>query len=261
MTSSSIRLQLNDETAEIILDKPEKRNALSSDMWDAIPALVDQAVAEKAVKVIILHGGTAGAFAAGADISEFEVIYATEETAQASADTITRAVNSLANCPKPVIASIEGACVGGGVSLALATDLRIAAEGSRFAVTPARLGIVYPADDTRRLAEVVGVPNAKDILLTGRLFECEEAFHMGLINRRVPKGDALKAAYEMAEAIGAVSQWSTRAIKEMFEGVSQGWDNATPEANALFLNGFTNEDFKDGHKAFLEKRPAKFTFR
>ena len=229
-------------------------------MWAALPALVDAAVADTSVKVIIIHGGTAGAFAAGADISEFETIYATAESAERSGDTIARAIDSLANCAKPVIAAIDGACVGGGVSLALAADLRIAGEGAKFAVTPAKLGLVYPVDDTRRLAEAVGVPNAKDILLTGRLFESEEAFRMGLINRLVPKGDALAVAREVAAGIGAISQWSNRATKQMFEGVEKGWDNNTPEAKALFLDGFANEDFSEGYSAFLQKRPARFTF-
>mgnify|MGYP003651152024 CR=1 FL=1 len=141
MTSPAISLKTNDGIGEIILDKPAKRNALSTDMWAALPALVDAAVADTSVKVIIIHGGTAGAFAAGADISEFETIYATAESAERSGDTIARAIDSLANCAKPVIAAIDGACVGGGVSLALAADLRIAGEGAKFAVTPAKLGL------------------------------------------------------------------------------------------------------------------------
>jgi enoyl-CoA hydratase/carnithine racemase len=261
MSSPAIRLDVAGEIGELILDKPAKRNALSTDMWQAIPDLIRIAVDNKSVKVIIIHGGSTGAFASGADISEFETIYATPEMAAQSSDTIARAIESVASCAKPVLAAIDGACVGGGVSLALAADLRIASAGAKFAVTPGKLGLVYSVEDTRRLAQAVGVPNAKDILLTGRILECEEAFRMGLVNRLAPKGEALAITLEVAKNIGAISQWSNRATKQMFEGALAGWDNTTPQAKALFLDGFTNEDFVEGIGAFLEKRPANFTFR
>lgn len=261
MTTPRIRTEVSDGIGELILNKPERRNALSSDMWEAIPGLVRQLEDDPAVKSVIIHGGTAGAFAAGADISEFETIYATPESAKHSADLISDAIKSLAQCKKPVIAAIDGACVGGGVSVALAADIRVAGEGAKFAVTPAKLGLVYPVDDTRRLIETVGVPAAKDILLTGRLFLSDEAYRMGLVTRLVAKGDALSAARELAAQISANSLWSHRATKRTFEAVKAGWHDDGPEAKALFLESFANEDFAEGYSAFLAKRPAKFTFR
>ena len=261
MSSPRIRIEIAEQIGEIILNKPERRNAMSSDMWEALPGLVRQLEADPSVKTIILHGGTAGAFAAGADISEFETIYATSESAKRSADLISDAVSSLAKCPKPVIAAIEGACVGGGVSLALATDIRIAAEDSKFGVPPAKLGLVYPVDDTRRLIETVGVPAAKDILLTGRLFDCREAHRIGLVTHIAPTGEALERARETARKIAANSLWSHGAMKRTFEAVKAGWRDDSPEAKALFLESFENEDFQEGYRAFLEKRPAKFTWR
>jgi enoyl-CoA hydratase/carnithine racemase len=261
MNSHRIRIEVSDSIGELILNKPERRNALSSDMWQAIPALVKQLVDNPDVKAIIIHGGTAGAFAAGADISEFETIYATPESAKHSADLISDAVTSLARCAKPVIAAIDGACVGGGVSVALAADIRVAGEGAKFAVTPAKLGLVYPVDDTRRLIEAVGVPAAKDILLTGRLFLSDEAFRLGLVSRLAAKGEALTTAKELAHQIGENSLWSHRATKRTFEAVKDGWHDDSPEAKALFLESFSNEDFAEGYSAFLAKRPAKFTFR
>ena len=252
--TSPIRLALNGETAEIILDRPDKRNALSIGMWAAIPDLVAEAVAAKDVKVILLHGGDAGAFAAGADISEFGTIYATPETAAASGETIAAALNAIETCAKPVIAAIEGACVGGGVSIAMAADLRVASEDARFGVTPARLGIVYPPGDTRRLVMVVGQAHARDILFTGRIFPAAEAKEMGLINRLVPEGTALEAARALAAEIAAASQWSVRAIKQMLAGLDAGWADDSPEGQALFLEGFANEDFQEGHRAFAYSR-------
>lgn len=256
-----IRLDIAAPLAEIVLNKPERRNALSVDMWAAIPGLVAEANANPEVKLILLHGGTAGAFAAGADISEFETIYATTDAARASAQHIADALNAIETSEKPVIAAIEGACVGGGVSLATAADLRIAGADAKFGVTPGKLGLVYPAGDTRRLLAAIGPGATKDILFTGRIFSAEEAKSIGLIDRLVAPGTALDAARAWAGEIAAVSQWSVRAIKRMIRGLQNGWTEETEDAQALFLHGFANEDFKEGYKAFLEKRAASFTYR
>ena len=261
MSQSYIRLEINAPFGEIILNKPGKRNALSVDMWAAIPELIQRIVAADDVKVVILHGGDAGAFAAGADISEFSTIYSTPEAAAQSGETIAAALNAIEHCPKPVIAAIDGACVGGGMSLAMAADLRVAGEGARFGITPAKLGIVYPAGDTRRLVTAIGAARAKDILFTARIFDVAEANALGLLNRIVPAGAALAGARALGEAVAANSQWSVRAIKEMVAGVEAGWAETWPEAAALFVAGFSSEDFVEGYSSFLEKRPAKFTFK
>lgn len=257
----SIRLDISPPLAEIVLNKPERRNALSVDMWAAIPELVAKANANPDVKLILIHGGDAGAFAAGADISEFETIYATTESARASGQRIADALDAIENSDKPVIAAIEGACVGGGVSVAMAADLRVAGSGAKFGVTPGKLGLVYPAGDTRRLIAAVGPGATKDILFTGRIFTSEEAKALGLIDRLVEAGTALEAARAWAHDIAAISQWSVRATKRMIRGLQNGWSDDTEEAEKLFLNGFSNEDFQEGYRAFLEKRPAKFTYR
>ena len=259
--TQAIRLDIAPPFAEIVLNKPEKRNALSVDMWAAIPDMVDQAVAHPAVKVLLIHGGDSGAFAAGADISEFEQIYATKESAKASGDAIAAALNAVEACPKPTMAAIEGACVGGGVSLAMACDLRVASAKSKFGVTPGKLGLVYPAGDTRRLLEAIGPGATKDILFTGRIFSATEAKAMQLIDRLTQDGAALTDARQFAGDIAAISQWSTRATKQMIKGLQSGWTDINSEAVDLFLEGFSNEDFQDGYKAFLEKRPPNFTFK
>lgn len=259
--TNSIRLDVSAPFGEIVLNKPEKRNALSVDMWAEIPALVDRATEDPNVKILILHGGDAGAFAAGADISEFEAIYATRESAKASGDTIAAALAAVEACPKPSIAAIDGACVGGGVSLAMACDLRVASAGSKFGVTPGKLGLVYPAGDTRRLLQAIGPSATKDILFTGRIFPAEEAKALGLIDRLAAPGQGLRDARAFAEQIAAISQWSTRATKRMIKGLQSGWEDAHPDAADLFLEGFSNEDFEDGYKAFLDKRPPKFTYK
>ena len=257
----SIGLKVSSPLSEIILNNPRKRNALSIDMWASIPKLVNQAVSDTTTKVLMIHGGDAGAFAAGADISEFEKSYATARDAKVASDTIAAALDALEYCPKPTIAAIDGACVGGGVSLAMACDLRVASARSKFGVTPGRLGLVYPAGDTRRLMQAVGPGATKDILFTGRIFLAPEAKEMKLIDRLLDDVNALEAARTLANEIASISQWSTRAIKQMIQGLQADWTDKSVEAEDLFLDGFSNEDFKEGYRAFLEKRAPNFSFK
>ena len=257
--SAPIYLETSGHFAEIVLNKPEKRNALSIDTWARLPGFIKDAESNNGVKVIIIHGGKSGAFAAGADISEFEEIYATSESAAASGRVMGNAMAAVENCAKPVLAAIEGPCVGGGVSLAMCADIRIAAETAKFGVTPAKLGLVYPAADTRRLMQCIGISKTKDLLFTGRIFPADEALSMGLVDRLSSSGKALSDARNFGDEIAAVSQWSNRAIKQMIKGLQSGWSDDSAEAMTLFTDGFGNSDFEEGRKAFLEKRHAKFT--
>ncbi len=256
----SIRLEHKADISEIILDKPQKRNALSLDMWAALSALISECIARNATKVVIIHGGDTGHFAAGADISEFAVAYSTPEDATASGQTIADALMAVETCPKPVIAAIEGACVGGGVSLALACDIRIADMEAQFGITPAKLGLVYPAGDTRRLLQAIGPGKAKDLLFTGRLFGTDEASNIGLVDRVAPASKARLLARTLAADIATNSQWSTRGIKHMISGLQAGWLDTDGEALALFVDSFAGEDFNEGQTAFLKKRKANFVF-
>ncbi len=259
--TDKIRFDVAPPFAEIVLDQPAKRNALSQDMWTAIPSLVARAEADQTVKIILIHGGEAGAFASGADISEFESLYASRDDALRSGATIAAALDAVEAAAKPVIAAIEGACVGGGVSLAMAADLRIAGGGANFGVTPGKLGLVYPVGDTRRLLNAIGPAATKDLLFTGRLISADEALRMGLIGRITPPGDALSAAREWALQIAAISQWSVRATKQMIRGLQMGWTNQDTSAESLFLEGFANEDFKEGYRAFLDKRKSDWKIK
>lgn len=258
--TARLRLDVRPPLAELILDRPERKNALSLEMWAGIPGLVAEAEADERVKVILLHGGGNGTFAAGADISEFGDVYGTPEDARRSGRVIAAALNALEQSGKPVIAAIEGACVGGGVSLAAACDLRIANSGAKFGVTPAKLGLVYPPGDMRRLVALIGTGAAKDLLFTGRLISAEDARSIGLVDRVVNTG-ALDAGHAYAQEVAQSSQWSVRAIRKMIRGLQAGWDEAGPEAEALFLEGFANLDFDEGVSAFLEKRKPDWKVR
>ena len=258
--TKSIRLDLAPPLAELVLDQPGRRNALSLAMWADIPARIAEANTDPRVKVILLHGGGAGTFAAGADISEFQEIYGTEEAARQSGRTVARALQAIEESAKPVIAAIEGACVGGGASLAVASDLRIAHSGTTFGITPAKLGLVYPPGDIRRLLQLAGPGTTRDLLYTGRLMPAAEAKGFGLIDR-ITDGPVLDAARALALEIASVSQWTVRATKRMIRGLQTGWDEAGPDAEALFLEGFANPDFAEGVSAFLEKRKPDWKVR
>lgn len=252
-----LTLSIEPPVAELVLSRPERRNALNIAMWEGIPARVAAANADARVKVILLHGSGGGVFAAGADISEFSMVYGTEDAARRSGRIIAAALNALEESARPVIAAIEGPCVGGGVSLAAACDLRVAHAGATFGVTPAKLGLVYPPGDMRRLLQLIGPGAAKDLLLTGRMIPAAEANAMGLVDRLTDE-PVLEAARALAMEIAGMSQWSARAIKQMIRGLQTGWREDGPEAEALFLEGFANPDFAEGVSAFLEKRRAEW---
>jgi enoyl-CoA hydratase/carnithine racemase len=248
-----------ESSATLMLNRPDKRNALTVAMWSAIPAFIDQAVADPEVKLLFVRGAD-GAFASGADISEMPTVYATSEAALENDWKIQGAMSALENCPKPIIALIEGPCVGGGCGIALACDIRIGAMGSRYGVTPAKLGLVYGAADTRRLVQAVGLSMAKDILFTGRLLDAEEALGVGLIDHLVDPEDLDGAAMDYASKIGSASQFSIRSQKKILTLLRNGVDDA-PMSRALFGESFEGADFKEGFAAFMEKRPAKFPVR
>jgi enoyl-CoA hydratase/carnithine racemase len=245
--------------ATLAFNRPHKRNALTVEMWASIPALVGQATADPEVKMLFVRGA-GGVFAAGADIAEMPVVYASSQAALANDEKIQGAMRAIEDCPKPVIALIEGACVGGGCGLALACDLRFAAHGARFGVTPAKLGLVYGAADTRRLVQAVGLSRAKDILFTGRLLDAQEALNIGLIDQLVAP-DALEGlAHDYAQKIAAASQFSVRGQKRILALLRGGADDA-PESRDLFGASFVGPDFQEGFAAFMEKRPADFPVR
>ena len=244
------------DSVTVTLNRPDKRNALNVAMWTAIPQLVQQAVDDEDVKLLFLRG-SGGVFASGADISEMPRVYATSQAALENDTKIQGAMRAIENCPKPVIALIEGPCVGGGCGLALACDIRIGTIGSRYGITPAKLGLVYGAADARRLVQAVGLSMAKDILFTGRLLEAEEAHAIGLIDHLVDPQDLDTAAADYASKIAAASQFSIRNQKTILSLLRGDTDDA-PISRALFGAAFEAADFKEGFSAFMEKRPANF---
>ncbi|MDJ0949350.1 MAG: enoyl-CoA hydratase-related protein [Alphaproteobacteria bacterium] len=259
MSDDPIYLQRDGDIARLILNRPQKRNALTLAMWEAVPDLVAEAEAEAGVRILLVQGSDATAFAAGADIGEFESVFATEAGRGRYSDAVYAAEQALGRCGKPVIAMIQGDCIGGGVELALACDLRFASTDSRFGITPSRLGLVYSLTSTKRLIELVGPSRAKDLLYSGRLFDAREALSLGIVDR-VVAGEALQAetrAY--AEEICSRSPNSVQAAKAIVQMILDGATDETPASRSLRVDGFAGPDAKEGIRAYLDRRPPKFS--
>ena len=243
--------------ARLTLNQPARRNAITAAMWAGLPEVLDELAADSSLRALIVTGA-GDHFAAGADISEFETLYATPESAARISASIQAAFHALADFPLPTLAMIRGACVGGGAGLALCCDLRFADTTAKFAITPAKLGLIYPFGDIARLIDAVGVANARDILLSARLIKAKPARKMGLVHRVVGV-DALDAeVMDYASGLTALSPESLRVTKSMINAYARGQRSDTPETDAQFLAGFSSDDFGEGFRAFMEKRKPEF---
>jgi len=244
----------------LTLNRPDKRNALTKAMWQALPTVLAEAEADRELLVLIVRG-QGDHFAAGADIAEFPETYATLESSREYSDAVQAAGRALAAFPKPTIAAVRGACVGGGCGLALACDLRFASAEARLGITPGKLGLAYSLGDTKRLVDAVGPSRAKDILFSGRLVEANEALAIGLVDR-VFAIDAFEAELQAyAEGLTRVSQYSARTMKATINAIVGGQDAETPASYEAYLECFQSDDFKEGYAAFLAKRSPTFRFR
>ncbi len=258
-TAASVRLQREGARATLLIDRPEKKNALNEAAWLAFQSVAAEIGAESEIAVVTVRGA-GGVFCAGADISEFIALTsASTERRDAFANAVRDGEEAVADISKPTVAAIEGACVGGGCQIALACDIRIAAEGARFGVTPAKLGIAYPVESTRRLVSTVGRSAAKDLLFTGRLISAGEALAIGLVDRVVP-AERLEAELDALLAqIEANSRYSLMVAKRTIDALDDPESHA--DLDALWRGGFSGEDLKEGARAFLEKRRPDFTWR
>ncbi len=257
MPDPALQLDTAGEIATLTLNRPDKRNALTEAMWNALPGLLKQAEKTASVHALVVTGA-GGAFAAGADIGEFERIYATEESAKAYSATVSSALDALAGFPKPTVAKISGPCIGGGCGLALACDLRFADGSATFGVTPAKLGLIYPLNDTKRLIEAAGVSAAKDMLFTGRIMGAEEAKALGLIDRLCAAGALEGEIADWLSRVRAASSYSAREMKQLIAMIQRGVHHETGESRQMFLDAFRGPHFAEGYKAFMEKREPRF---
>jgi enoyl-CoA hydratase len=209
--------ELDGAVGWVIFNNPARRNAVSVDMWRAIPAIFDRLEAELAVRVIVLRGAGEAAFVSGLDISQFEDEFSSSQAAVGLEALSARANQRIRTSSKPTIAMIGGFCIGAGVQIATSCDIRIAADTATLAITAARLGLGYPVASLKRLLDIAGPSTVKEIFFTGRRFSAAEAGMMGLVNRVVPAAQLESTVREYGGAIADNAPLAIQAVKQMLD--------------------------------------------
>lgn len=245
--------------AWLTLRNPARLNAVRLEMWEAIPPAVAPLAADPAVRVLALRGHGDAAFASGADISEFEERRRDPASAAAYEEVTARAFEALVGFEKPVVAMIQGVCIGGGLAIAACADLRVAADDARLALPPARLGIGYHFSGVERIVEIVGPSAASEIFFTARQYGAEEALRLGLVNQVVPKAELVAFTERYVGGIAANAPLTLRAAKRAIRETQR--DSASRDLDAvrrLIAACFSSADYAEGVRAFLEKRQPRF---
>ena len=244
--------------ARVLINRPEVRNAMSEVMWDLLLQHVQAIAAAPHIKAVVLEGAGTQAFCAGADMAEFAQVYATPERTRAYNAKVQQAQIALERLAKPTLALVQGACVGGGCGIALACDMRVVAHSARLGITPSKIGAAYSLSDTRRLVALVGPARAKDMLFSGRLLDSEEAWRVGLVDRRCDSGQLAEVARACIGPWLSNSSHSIAHTKRSILSIAGIAPVADADLQAGFENCFAGPDFAEGYAAFLAKRSPRF---
>jgi enoyl-CoA hydratase/carnithine racemase len=255
--NGKLRVERDGPLGRMVFDSPARRNAISGDMWRGIPNAMADFDGDPEIRCIVLRGEGTVAFAAGADISEFESRRSSEGSVKEYDGLVEAAQHAIEGSSRPVIALIHGFCIGGGVEMALACDLRYAADSSQFAIPAARLGVGYGVHGTNRLVATVGHAAAREIMFSGRRYNAQEALAMGLVNRVLPAAELDDYVRRLALELAANAPLSIAASKRIINTVIEAKGDFTEE-DELTARCMLSEDYKEGRRAFMEKRTPRF---
>jgi enoyl-CoA hydratase len=254
-----LQLELQDGIARVTINQPEKRNAMSIEMWSGLEEILQSAEKDESIRVLILKGAGDKAFVSGADISQFEKLRSNAD-AQREYDRVTKSgLARLVDSPKPIIAQIRGFCFGGGIAMAISADLRIASEDAQFSIPAARLGASYGFERIRSLVSLIGHANARRMLYTGDRLDSAEALRIGLIHRVVPNDVLDDEIAALALIISANAPLSIRASKLAIDHVLRDPADRDLRSVADATDAcYDSDDYREGRTAFMEKRSPNF---
>lgn len=246
----------------IVFNQPERHNALSLEMWQGLADALAAFSGRDDVRIAVMRGAGGKAFVSGADISEFDSQRANAAQKEAYGRIAGEANRWLARFEKPLIALIEGYCIGGGLATALAADIRFATPDSRFGIPAAKLGLGYEYDGLAKLARIVGPSRARDILFSARFMAADEAHGMGLINFVVSREDIEAEVVDYARRIAGNAPLTVKAAKFALNAFERGGRQQDVEQAAVLVDAcFDSEDYKEGRRAFAAKRTPQFRGR
>jgi enoyl-CoA hydratase len=262
MMTDKMLMTKDDAVGRMVFNNPARHNAVSLEMWEGAEAIIDDFANDPAIRAVVISGAGGKAFVSGADISKFESERASEEAVKHYNATTDRFHTKLAASTKPTIAMIRGYCIGGGVSLATGCDLRICSDDSRFGIPAARLGLGYGHKGIRKLMDLVGPANAKELFFTAKQFTAQQAFIMGLVNQVVPPGELEAFVDDYAKAIAQNAPLTVTQVKRTVgELLKEPDERDIPLTDRLVAECFASEDYIEGRRAFMEKRKAQFKGR
>ncbi len=253
---------LDGSTLHLRFNHPQRHNALSVDMWAALPPLLARAEADERVRLVVFSGAGGKAFVSGADISQFEDQRAAREAVERYEALAEAALGAIQRCARPTLACIRGWCIGGGVNVAIACDLRIAASDAVFAIPAARLGLGYRASALKNLVDLVGVGAAKDLFFTARRINATEALRLGLVSRTAAPDDLDALLAEYTGALADNAPLTVHAGKAIIEEILR----PSPDLDAARCHGliracFDSADYAEGRQAFMARRKPRFAGR
>jgi enoyl-CoA hydratase len=255
----TLRIEKRGAVGWIVFDQPAKRNALNNAMWAGIPPAMAQFDADPQVRCVAFRGSGTDAFSAGADISEFDKIRAQESSVKEYDGLLDRVLHAIQDSRKASVAMIHGFCMGGGLEIALACDLRYCGAGAQFAIPAAKLGLAYNVEGHKRLLETVGPANAKEIMFLGRRYSADEALAMGMVNKVLPDAALQDHVEGVLNTLCENAPLAIANSKTIIEEYLKSEGEADQAAMAAAMKRCAESaDYKEGRRAFMEKRKPRF---